>query len=251
MKKIFLRSALVALLLVVSSKASFAAEPFTKDQEQRVRTLLEDALKEKPELIIDALKAYQEKKMAEENVGRTAALGEIKAKLLANKEIAVAGAKTPDVRIIEFFDYNCGYCRHMVPVIQSILKTDKKVQWVFVDLPILGEQSMVAAKFAQAVNKQSPDKFFAFHAAVMGAKSSISQELMEKTAKSLGLDVEKIKKDMANPAVEKHIQDNIAYAAQLKIQGTPALIIGDEFYPGAADEATLQEKIKKVRSGGK
>jgi protein-disulfide isomerase len=250
MKKIFLRSALIALLLNVSITA-FAADTFTKDQEKRVRAIVEETLKDKPEVIIDALKAYQEKKMAEENAGRASAIVDIKAKLLSDKNIAVAGAKNPDVRIIEFFDYNCGYCRHMVPVIQEILKTDKKVQWVFVDLPILSEASTAAAKFAQAVNRQAPDKFFSFHVAVMTAKSSVTPELLEKTAKSLGLNVEKIKKEAEGEDIAKHIQDNVAYAAQLKIQGTPALIIGDEFYPGATDAATLKEKIKKIRAAQK
>jgi len=85
----------------------------------------------------------------------------------------------------------------------------------------------------------------------MTAKGSITPELLEKTAKSLGLDVEKVKKTAESEDIAKHIQENVAYAAQLKIQGTPAMIIGDEFYPGATDAATLQEKIRKVRSGGK
>ncbi len=251
MKKIFLRNAIIALMLTVSSTAAIAADAFTKDQETRVRALVEETLKDKPEVIIDALKAYQEKKMAEENAGRAGAIGEVTAKLLKDKNIAVAGAKNPDVRVFEFFDYNCGYCRHMVPVIQEVLKEDKKLQWVFVDLPILSESSNEVAKFAQAVNRLAPDKFFAFHTAVMTAKGSITPELLEKTAKSLGLDVEKVKKTAESEDIAKHIQENVAFAAQLKIQGTPAMIIGDEFYPGATDAATLQEKIKKVRSGGK
>ena len=153
--------------------------------------------------------------------------------------------KKADVTIYEFFDYNCGYCKSVVKTIIDVLSEDKKINFVFVEFPILSEQSYFAAKAALASKKQG--LYNQFHLSLMKIKGRVDKEKVFTTAKKIGLDIDKLKIDMNNPEIEQKLIKNREIAKLLNLNGTPAFIIGDIIYPGALNTNNLKNIIKKFR----
>ena len=147
--------------------------------------------------------------------------------------------------IVEFFDYNCGYCKKAFPEIQSLLGKDKKIRFVFKDFPILGPSSETAAKWALAAQKQK--KYFAFHTLMMQNKTRIDDDLLESVAKKAGLDVAQAKKDIESSDILVQIEKNRSLAGNLGLGGTPAFIIGDDVVPGALSLEEIENRIADLR----
>lgn len=150
-----------------------------------------------------------------------------------------------DLTIYEFFDYNCGYCKSVVKTIMDVLSEDKKVNFVFVEFPILSQQSYFAAKAALASKNQ--DLYNKFHLSLMTIKGRVNEEKVFSTAKEIGLDIDQLKIDMNNPEIEQQLAKNREIAKLLNLNGTPAFIIGDIIYPGALNLNKLKEIIKQFR----
>ena len=150
-----------------------------------------------------------------------------------------------DVTIYEFFDYNCGYCKSVVKTIMDLLSEDNKINFIFVEFPILSKQSYIAARAALASKKQ--DLYNKFHLSLMKIKGRVDEEKVFSTARKIGLDINKLKKDMNNPDIEKQLMKNREIAKLLGLNGTPAFIIGDIIYPGALNLNNLKDIIKKYR----
>ena len=150
---------------------------------------------------------------------------------------------------MEFFDYNCHFCKGALPAVQSLLEKDKNVRIVFKEFPILGPTSETAAKWALAADKQK--KYFEYHKAMMNNKEPINDALLEKVAKNVGMDVDKAKAYIALPEVQLQLQKNRALASELDINGTPAFIIGDDISRGAIPEDEMEQKISAVRAAAK
>ena len=153
--------------------------------------------------------------------------------------------KQADVTIYEFFDYNCGYCKSVVKPIMDLLSEDKKINFVFVEFPILSQQSYFAAKAALASKKQ--DLYNKFHLSLMKTKGRVNEEKVFSTAKEIGLDIDQLKTDMNKPEIEQQLVKNREIAKLLNLNGTPAFIIGDIIYPGALNLNNLKEIIKQYR----
>lgn len=215
-------------------------------QQDEVRRLVEDVIRNKPEILIESLQMYQEKRQAEASAQQAAKAKDILPKILKDKDIISVGNPKGDVTVVEFFDYNCGYCKKMLPVLQEILKEDKKVRWLFVDLPILAESSTLAAKAASAAEKQG--KFIEMHTALLGYRGQINETLIETAAKDAGLNVERLKKDMNDTALEAKFARFQDYARALGISGTPGFIIGESFAPGAMNAEAFRSLIAAARN---
>ena len=153
--------------------------------------------------------------------------------------------KEADVTIYEFFDYNCGYCKSVVKTIMDVLSEDKKINFVFVEFPILSKQSYIAAKAALASKKQ--DLYNEFHISLMNIKGRVNKEKVFSTAKEIGLDIDQLKIDMNNPEIEQKLVKNREIAKLLGLNGTPAFIIGDIIYPGALNLNNIKNIIKQFR----
>ena len=166
-------------------------------------------------------------------------------KLLKDIENPGIFQKQADITIYEFFDYNCGYCKSVVKTIMDILSEDKKINFIFVEFPILSQQSYTAAKAALASKKQK--LYNNFHLSLMKIKGRVDEEKVFSTAKKIGLDINKLKIDMNNPEIEQLLMKNREIAKLLNLNGTPAFIIGDITYPGALDLDNLKNIIKQFR----
>lgn len=244
-----MKTALLAGLLAFTMAGAAQAQGLNAAQKDDVRKIVEETIKEKPELIIQSLTALREREQAKMLAEQGKNLKEVLPKLLSSDGLTVLGNPKGDVTVVEFFDYNCGYCKRILPVLQEILKTDKNVRWVLVDLPILSEASKFAAKAALAAEKQG--KFLDFHLELLGFKGQLDEAKVLEIAKDAKLDVEKLKKDITSPAFEKQIADNSAAARAIGVNGTPAFVVGDQFAPGAIGLEALQELITKARKAGK
>ena len=234
MKRIILShiSIFISIFFIVSLSHS---HEINKD---KVETIIKDFLKKNPEYIKSTLDNY---KISQENQKKQNAI-----KLL--EDIGNPGFfhKQADITIYEFFDYNCGYCKSVVKTIMDVLSEDKKINFVFVEFPILSQQSYFAAKAALASKKQ--DLYNQFHLSLMKIKGRVNEEKVFNTAKTIGLDLSQLRIDMNNPQIEQQLLKNREIAKLLGLNGTPAFVIGDIIYSGALNLNNLKEIIKNFRN---
>jgi protein-disulfide isomerase len=238
----------VALLGVAAAviAPSFAAEPdvFDAKQKDAIRAIMKDYLLEKPEILREAIGELNKRQ-------EMAAEGERK-KALASlyKEKSPFSTGEGKVTVVEFFDYNCGYCRKAFHNLVSIAKEDKDVRVVFVEFPILSEESRIASQAAIAATKQN--KYFEFHQALMEHNGPVKEDTVFKTAAAVGLDVEKLKADMKAPEVNEQIEKNLQIGTAMGVQGTPAIFVGDEAIPGAPEDLVriLKTAVSGIREKG-
>jgi protein-disulfide isomerase len=201
-----------------------------------------------PKAILESV-ANMQKKMAE---GRTKDaqknIGAKRSELLDDKSPKYAPSGY-DVTIVEFFDYNCGYCKKANSTVEQLLKEDKRIRVIYKDFPILGAASTEVSKVSVAVNLIDPSAYRKFHNALM-ISSARTKDAAIGIAKTVGINVEKLKEALKNKdsEIQKIIQDNIALGASVGIQGTPGFIIGDELIPGALEIGTFREKVAADRA---
>jgi protein-disulfide isomerase len=239
---------LLACLLMLAGARPAAADPLTPEQKDAVQQLIRDTLANHPEIVIEALKAAQQKSDAEaaDNVRR--AIVDQRARLVSDPASPVGGNASGDVTIVEFFDYRCPYCKEVEPSLEALLKEDRKLRIVYKEFPILGAASVYAARVALASRGQG--KYDAFHRAMMAVKGTIDSEVVRRTAAGVGIDMAKLESAVKAAEIDGIIKGNYALAESLEITGTPAFIIGDTMVPGVADIDTLRKLVAEVRKGG-
>jgi protein-disulfide isomerase len=204
-----------------------------------------------PEIILNSVNKFvtqKQKEMMEERQ-KTAKEGikTKKAEILDSKYSGVINPKG-SITIVEFFDYNCGYCRHVAKIVEQVAKEEKNVKFVFKELPIMGENSRIAAKTAIAISMMSPSKYKVYHTSLMesGARSEAD---IKKAVSKAGLkysEIEKFLKKNSNE-IDQAISKNLELASSIGINGTPAFVIGEELVPGALDYNSLKDLINKAK----
>ena len=147
--------------------------------------------------------------------------------------------------LAEFFDYRCPYCKQVLSSVETLLAEDKRLRFVYKELPVLGADSVTAARAALAARKQG--KYDAMHRALMSIKGQIDEAAVFKAAGSVGLDVERLKRDMAAPEIDRMLKANSSLAEALEIRGTPAFVVGDEIVPGAIGLDTMRQLVEAAR----
>jgi protein-disulfide isomerase len=228
-------------------QSSSANSAMPKDRAE-LDQAIHDYLMAHPDVVVDALKAAQQQADAQAAEQSRRTIGSKKKEIFDSPDDLVEGNPKGDVTLVEFFDYRCPYCKQVEPSLDALLKEDGKLRIVYKEFPILGEASVYATHVALAAKKQG--KYAEFHSAMMATKGDINDDTVLNVAKSIGLDVGKIKSDMGAADVQKVIDTNYALADTLNIQGTPALILGDTLIPGAVDLDTLRKDIAALRRGG-
>lgn len=247
----FLRR-LAVLVAVLAPLPAAAADPaFSPAQQKAVEEIVRTYLNAHPEVILDALQAMKVKREAEEEERVRKALTEKQDELQKDPEAPEAGNAKGDVTIVEFFDYQCGYCKRVVAMMQEFLKEDPNIRLVFKEYPVLGPQSLVAAKAALAAWKTDKAKYMPFHTALMGSKGPLSDDKIFGLATEVGLDAAKLKKAMEDPAIEKALRKNHELAQDLGINGTPSFVIGKILIPGALPKDVLKDAVAANREAAK
>jgi protein-disulfide isomerase len=240
-----LRAVRLMLLMVLTATGAQATE-FTPAQRAEIIAVVRDALKQDPSILRDAVTALQADESERSQVAARAAIAQTQGQLVAPAD-PVVGVRQGDVTIVEFFDTRCPYCRKMEPVMESFLAQDHRVRLVYKDLPILGPASVLGTKALLAAQKQ--DAYVRMRDAVMKLPPDTTMPQIETTARALGLDWTRMAKDMEDPSVQAQIDANLKLAHTLGIQGTPALVIGNDLLPGAVDLPDLQKAVTEARRG--
>ncbi len=224
-----------------------AGDALTEAQRDAVRALVRDTLLENPEIITEALEVYQGRQEEAERARVTAVLAEHRAAVEAADDADVLGNPDGAITLVEFSDYQCGYCKRAFPDLAKAVQAAGDVRLVIRELPILGPDSVMAARAALAAREQG--RYPAFHAALMAMRGGLSEEAVMQTARSIGLDVDQLRVDMADPALDERFAETVRLARLLGISGTPAFVIGDAVIPGAVPSEMLAELIAKAREG--
>lgn len=221
-------------------QSTTVATDVPKDEfERRVR----DFLMGHPEVIMQAVDQLQTSQRANEETEVQTVL-----KSRANevfRDGPTGGNLNGDVTLVEFFDYNCPYCRQMVPVMTEAEGADPQLRVVYKEFPILGPNSVFAAKAALAAHKQG--KYVAFHRALYQVRGAVDPSKAMEAAAAVGLDIERLKTDMEDSAIQAAIDKNLALAQALRINGTPGFVAGDQILRGAVDLKALQALIRDAR----
>ena len=233
MKKIILNTLSIFSIIFIFALPSHANQM----SQEKIEQIIENFLIKNPQLLRSVLDNYKKDTELEKKKNAIESL-----KSLKNPGIF---QKNADVTIYEFFDYNCGYCKSVVKTIMETISEDKRINVVFVEFPILSQESYTAAVAALASQKQN--LYNKFHLSLMKIRGKVDNEKVFKTANEIGLDIQKLKIDMNNSDIAKRLNQNREIAKLLNLNGTPAFIIGDVIYPGALTKENLKEIIKKVR----
>ena len=220
-----------------AAQSKLPAEEF----EQRVRSYLLD----NPEVVAEALQRLEERQRAAEASESKSVLAKRAEEVFRDPASPVGGNPQGDVTLVEFFDYNCSFCRQMAPHVTKAERDDPRLRIVYKDISILGPNSSFAAKAALAAHRQG--KYVAFHKALMEAKDSHNEASILEAAGRVGLDLERLKRDISEPSIQDVLDRNLALAQALRIDGTPAFVIGDQIARGAVDLATMQDMIRAAR----
>ncbi len=248
--KLIRRLPLVALLGLTLAAGSPLAQADTFDEGARdeIREIVREYLLENPDVVLEALREMERRAAAQQEEERQQAMAALRSQIFADPMTPVSGNPDGDVTVVEFFDYQCGFCKRMLPAMMSVLENDPNVRVVWKELPILGEVSRFAAEAAMAAAKQ--DKYLEFHTAVMGHRGRLSEEAVLQRAQSVGIDIDQLAIDMKSDEIKAHLDANLELARSLNIGGTPAMIIGDKLVPGAISNEQIVALIEEVRAGG-
>lgn len=247
--KALLLACTVSLLPLLSTPVH-AADAFTPAQKKEIEEIVRELItKKEPEMVIHAAQTVQERMEKESVIKGQEGVDKNLDKILNDPSSPVSGNPKGDVTIVEFFDYSCGYCKMAQGSVEKILDSDKNLRFVYKELPILGPNSLLASQYAVASIEQG--KYPAFHRALMEAKQHLTESAIIDIAKEVGLDTDKLKKDIGSEKVQKILKTNIALAKEIGAQGTPTFIIGGKLFPGALSYEQIQEAVEKVRADKK
>lgn len=222
------------------------AASFSPQQKGEIEQIIHDYLVENPEVLIKAMNSLQEKQAKAEADQAEKALSTHVKEIFQDPNSFVAGNPKGDVTVVEFFDYQCGYCKKSLPELLKLIKSDKNVRVVLKEYPILSADSVIASKAALASISQG--KYFEFHQALMEHHGALSEAVVLNIAEDTGLNIKKLKTDMASAKIENIITANEKLATALAIRGTPAFIIGDTVVGGAISASEMAVLVQEARA---
>lgn len=218
------------------------ADGLTEDQ---VRELVLDTIRENPEIIREAITLLQEREEQSQANRIVSVLRDNRELIERDPGAPVLGNPEGDVTLVEFFDYNCPYCRRVAGDVKKLIEQDDNIRLVYREWPILGEGSVFAARAALASRQQG--KYEEMHWALMSLKRADEKSVLEAAAR-LGLDLDKLKADMRSAEIDKHINISNQLTQALGITGTPSFTIGDSLIAGAVPLAQLQKAVADQRT---
>jgi protein-disulfide isomerase len=241
--------ALLALALCGAPAAS--AQSFSDGQRGDIEVIVRNYLIAHPEVLEEAMAELTKRQAAAETEKHEASISK-NAELIFNSPRGVTiGNKDGDVTFVEFFDYNCGYCKRAMSDMLTLMKTDPKLKVVLKEFPVLGPGSVEAAQVAVAARMQDPvgKKYLDFHQKLLGGRGQADKARAMAAAKDAGFDMARLEKDFASPEVRATIDENFKLAEDMGMNGTPSYVIGKQVVVGAVGLDGLKEKIGIARCG--
>jgi len=214
--------------------------------EAQVREIVGKYIDENPKVIIASLEKYQQQQMAEDQEKAKTAVKDNRDRMLNSKHSAIVGDANSANYMVEFFDYNCGFCKRATPAVNQVLAEQKNIKVVFLELPVLGPSSELAAAAAITVQLKEPGKYLAFHNKLMEHNGPKDLVVINDLAKEVGITDIKFAEEIHSPEVLAAIEENRKLADDLGIRGTPAFVINDELVPGAIPYEEMVKVIKET-----
>jgi protein-disulfide isomerase len=246
---LFRRLPAIALAAAAFSLAAGAAQ--AQQSKEDIEKIVREYLLKNPEIIEQAIVELRKRQEQAESSARTQAIASNRELLQNSPRGVVVGNPKGNVTLVEFFDYNCGYCKRALEDVSTLIKTDPNLKVVLKELPILSPGSVEAARVSIAVRMQDPSKYWAFHRALLSGRGEANMARALAAAQAAGLDVERIKKDLTNPEVDATLAESEQLAKALAIGGTPSYVLADTLIPGALPAERLAMAIAAVRKCGK
>ena len=234
----------LALSCLVSAPLRAGDAAIPDEQRTTIEAIIHDYLIQHPDVLIEALRNADAKLKADAKEKEQVELKTHWDELVNDPKTPVGGNPQGDVSLVEFFDYRCPYCKEVQPSVQRLAAEDPKLRLVYKDVPLLGPVSVTAARAALAAQRQG--KYEAFHTAMMNVKQ-VGEDSVVSVAKSVGLDIDRLKRDMAGTDIDQQVKANLALARVLEIHGTPTFIVGDQVVEGAIDLAALKQLVASAR----
>lgn len=247
-----LAGALMALAGLIGAGAPAAAEEFTPAQKTEIETIFKNYLLKNPEILRDAIGELERRDKAVEAEARNKVVGDATSALYTSQHQAVVGNPDGKVTLVEFFDYNCGYCKKALPDLAKLVKDNPDLRVILRDFPILSEGSVEAAQIEAAARLQlKGDKFWEFHQKLLGTHGPVGRAQALAAAKDAGVDMDRLEKDAAAPSVKDGLDESDKLGRALALTGTPSYVVGDEVVVGAVGYDALKAKLDNVRKCGK
>ena len=224
---------------------------FSASQRGDIERIIREYLISRPDVLQEAMAELEKRTAAAEAAKYKAAVKEHAKDIFDSSRQVVLGNPKGDVTMVEFFDYNCGYCKRAMDDMLALLKNDKNLRVVLKEFPVLGPGSLEAAKVAAAVSMQdkSGKKYLEFHQKLLGGRGQADKARALAVAKEVGLDVSRIEKDMEGAEVKATLEESFKLAEALGLNGTPSYVIGKDVVVGAVGLEALKEKINTNRCG--
>jgi protein-disulfide isomerase len=238
-------------LAVCGAPPAASAQSFSDAQRGDIETIVKNYLVAHPEVVEEAMAELSKRQAAAEAEKSEAAVSENAEKIFNSPRGVVLGNRDGDVTFVEFFDYNCGYCKRAMADMLDLIKSDSKLKVVLKEFPVLSQGSVEAAQVAVAVRMQDPGgkKYLDFHQKLLGGRGAADKARAMAAAKDAGLDMARIEKDLASPEVKSTIEENLKLAETMGLNGTPSYVIGKQVVIGAIGLDGLKEKISTARCG--
>ncbi|MDE1158958.1 MAG: DsbA family protein [Neorhizobium sp.] len=236
------------LAIVATSAPAFALDD---SQKKEMGDFIREYLIQNPEVLVEAQTALEAKQQAQRTAQSGEAVAQYKDEIFQSPTDITLGNPKGDVTVVEFFDYNCGYCKHALSDMNTMLKTDKNIRFVLKEFPILGPDSVAAHRVANAVRLIAPDKYPQFHQNLLGGQEHASEETAMAVATALGIDEKAIRTSMADHPIDEQVRKTYQLANAIGITGTPTYVVGNEAVFGAVGLDSLEEKVTNVRACGK
>ena len=237
MKKLLISTA----MLVIPFMA--AADELTED---RIKELVLEAIRENPGIVFEAAQLFEEQQQANQALVAAQVLATEREALERDPNAPVLGNPDGDVTVVEFFDYNCPYCRRVKPHMEALLAADPNVRVVYREWPILGEGSVFAARAALASRNQG--KYEEFHWAMMELSGRAEEASVMRAAEDIGLDVVQLRRYMNAPEIDEHIATSMRLSRAMGFSGTPSFVIGDSLAPGLIDADQMISLVNQARA---
>jgi protein-disulfide isomerase len=247
MKLLFPRllPALLMAAALTAAPTARAQDDLSPKQQEAVKKLVHDYIMENPGIIADAIEALRQKEDLAAEAAAKKTLAERKDEVFNDPDSPVLGNPKGDVTLVEFFDYRCPYCKAMADQIAEVVKADGKTKLVMKEFAVLGPESVTAAKAALASRDQK--KYEEFHRALMRLKEPLTEKTLMKTAAEVGINTDKLKKDMEDPKIDTLLKNNLKLAHDLNVDATPTFVIGDQIVTGAIPAQNLKQLIDQNR----
>jgi protein-disulfide isomerase len=225
------------------------AQTFSTDQRQQIEGIIKDYLISHPEVVQDVMAELDKRQQSAEAEKHRHAVDDNSSAIFRSPHQVVLGNPQGNVTMVEFFDYNCGYCRHAMSDMLDLLKTDSNLKFVLKEFPVLGEGSVEAAHVAVAARMQDATgkKYLEFHQKLLGGRGAVDKARALAVAREVGFDMARIEKDMGSDEVKKTIDEDMKLADALGVNGTPSYVVGEEVVVGAVGLDALKEKIAAER----